>query len=78
MDIKNVDIVTGDYLVNHGLKRKWCKVWIIVILVSLEKHFIRVCENFSQYPRIIHPLSYHKNSDTIFLNIENNDLSISL
>ena len=44
MDIKNVDIVTGDILVNHGLKRKWCKVisgegWIIVLLTNLEKHF---------------------------------------
>ena len=71
MDIKNVDIVTGDYLVNHGLKREWCKVisgegWIILLLTNLEKHFIRVCENLSQYPRIIYPLSYHINSDTIF------------
>ena len=28
----------------------------IILFASWEKHFIRVCENLSQYPRILYPL----------------------
>ena len=34
-----------------------------VILASWEKHFIRVCKNFSQYPRI----DIHCYKDTLFI-----------
>ena len=34
-------------------------IWgVIFILASWEKQFIRVCENFSQYPRIFYLLLY--------------------
>ena len=31
----------------------------VVILANLEKHFIRVCDDLSQYPRIIYSLIYY-------------------
>ena len=44
----------------HGQESTWGKVIRgegIVILASWKKHFIRVYENLSQYPRILNPLT---------------------
>ena len=64
MDIEYMDIVTGEFfssiqVVNKVLSQyvppwSWER-WGNVILAIWEKHFISVCENKSQYPRIVYP-----------------------
>ena len=63
MDIEYVDIVTVIFNVNLYYPETLVNTFLygqvmggIVILASWEKHFIRVRDNLSQYPRILYPL----------------------
>ena len=74
MDIREyVDIVTGEILSAIWVANIDLLYWsicssmvgqgggldkVIVILANWEKHFISVCKNLSQYPRILYPLFF--------------------